>query len=115
MVTPATTAYRIPIVETSVAVATPSTTAQRIRNGSNKAGSAIRTARPIAAGRVRGLAGTVSPRTLMNVSNARTAANTTAGMRPAAKRLAIDMPVTEPKVIRTRLGGIVSAIAAEEA
>ena len=37
------------MVETSVAVATPSTTAARIRNGSASAGSAMRKARPICA------------------------------------------------------------------
>ena len=32
--------YTMPIVDTSVAVATPSTTAKRITNGSSSAGSA---------------------------------------------------------------------------
>ena len=40
-------------------------------------------------------------------------AATSAGMRPAVKSAAIETPVTEPMMISTRLGGIVSAIAAE--
>ena len=38
-----------------------------------------------------------------------------AGKRPAVKSAAIEVPVTEPMMISTRLGGIVSAIAAEPA
>ncbi len=42
------------------------------------------------------------------------AASSTAGISPAVNSAAMEIPVTEPKVISTRLGGIVSAMAAEE-
>ena len=42
-------------------------------------------------------------------------AATSAGSRPPVNRPAIDTPVTEPMVISTRLGGMVSDIAPEAA
>src|SRR5579885_2194269 len=38
-----------------------------------------------------------------------------AGSNPAVKSAAIETPVTEPMMMRTKLGGIVSAIAPEDA
>src|SRR5664280_3757107 len=42
-------------------------------------------------------------------------ANTSAGNRPPLNNAAIETPVTEPMEIRTRLGGIVSDIAPDDA
>ena len=52
----------MPIVETSVAVATPSTTATRMMTGSASAGSATRRARPISGARARRTWDRSSPR-----------------------------------------------------
>src|ERR1700730_19267893 len=96
-----------PTVETSVAVATPPMTAARITNGRVRPGTAITKVRvirdtgarvpaPISAPRERNQATTTSPR-----------ARTNAGNKPPVNRATIEMLVTEPIVISTRLGGIV--------
>ena len=107
----------MPIVDTSVAVATPSTTAQRMTNGSDdrrqrgeERAADVRRSSGARIGRRR-----LRPRPDEDHQRRATGASTSAGIRPAVNRLAIEMPVTEPSVISTMLGGIVSAIAAEEA
>ena len=104
----------MPMVETSVAVATPSTTAARITNGSASAGSAITNAAsrpraPLRARHVRrsSLASSATTRRRNSAS-----ASTSAGNRPPVNSAAIDTPVTEPMVISTRLGGMVSGLRA---
>ena len=100
------------MVETSVAVATPSTTAARITNGSTSAGSAIRKVRAISRLPARGgprpdpRCGSASARR----SRAGTP-STTPGSSPPVNSAAIDTPVTEPMVMSTRLGGMVSVCA----
>ena len=90
-------------------------TAKRITKGRVRPGTAIRKARshlftggrappPVSARRERNQATTTN-------ANAATAA----GNRPPVNRAAIEMLVTEPIVISTRLGGIVSDIALEVA
>ena len=102
----------MPMVDTSVAVATPSTTAARMTNGSASAGSAIRKARPISraaraphVGQV--LAAVAPPHHARRASTP----STTPGSRPPVNSAAIETPVTEPMVISTRLGGMVSVCA----
>ena len=99
----------MPMVETSVAVATPSTTAARITKGSASAGSAMTKVRPISRQVARRtwrqvLAAIAPP----DDATQSISPSTTPGSRPPVKSAAIETPVTEPMVMRTRLGGIVS-------
>ena len=98
----------MPIVETSVAVATPPTTAARMTNGRAMAGSAMRNAHPIWLGvarrDVREVFVPVSPPN----HEAECDCEHDAGSKPPVKSAAIETPVTEPMVMRTRLGGMVS-------
>src|SRR5271170_9890 len=98
----------MPIVETSVAVATPLTTAARITKGSAKAGSAATKLRQMTAeGARRSRAGT-SFLHRRQTTNANTHASTTPGSMPPVKSADMETPVTEPMVISTIEGGIVS-------
>ena len=100
------------MVETSVAVATPSTTAARIRNGSTSAGSAIeKSARDLALAGAAGLPGCLAAGSASARQSTAEIASTTLGSRPPVNSAAIDTPVTEPMVMRTRLGGMVSVCA----
>ncbi len=101
----------MPMVETSVAVATPSTTAARITNGSASAGSATRRLRPICDQPARSTLLRSSRRYRNRTTKPSATASTTPGSRPPVNRAAIDTPVTEPMVISTRLGGTVSVCA----
>ena len=105
----------MPIVLTSVAVAMPSTTAKRIRNGRISAGIATRKARPIAACWRGQLAARRSAACARQAMPARPSANTSAGSSPPVNSPAMLTPVTEPMVISTSEGGIVSLIAPEAA
>ena len=95
------------MVETSVAVATPSMTELRMTKGSasaagRSAGSAdLRF--PARAGR-----GRVSARDRHHTTAQSATPSTAPGNRPPVNSAAIDIPVTEPRVMRMRLGGIVS-------
>ena len=102
----------MPIVDTSVAVATPSTTAARITKGSASAGSAIGTRGRSCAGS-RALHMAAGPRGGCATTPARRASrpSTTPGSSPPVNRAAIETPVTEPMVMSTRLGGMVSVCA----
>ncbi len=99
------------MVETSVAVATPSTTAPRIRKGSASAGKATTRLRAITAAGAR--AGTARSllRARFQTTAHSTSPTTKPGSNPPVNRAAIDTPVTEPMVIRIRLGGTVSVCA----
>src|SRR5215472_14076347 len=101
----------MPIVDTSVAVATPSTTAARIKNGSARAGSATTKLRAISRVVARLTLLRSSPRYLQRITKHNKHASTTAGKSPPVKSAAIETPVTEPMVMRTKLGGIVSVCA----
>ena len=101
------------MVETSVAVATPSITAVRITNGSSSEGNAIASSRSFSRPPVR--APCASSRQRNHATAASTSASTAPGSRPPVNSAAIDTPVTEPMVISTRLGGIVSLIAPDAA
>ncbi len=103
------------MVETSVAVAMPSTTAARMTKGSTSAGSAMTQARPTWRGEARLTPERSSPRERSQATATSASASTSAGKSPPVKSAAIEMPVTEPMVISTRLGGIVSDIAPEAA
>ncbi len=102
-----------PTVDTSVAVAMPSTTAARMRKGKASAGRAMTKARNICRGVARRTPVRLSPRVRKPATMTRASAPTSAGSSPPVKSAAIDTPVTEPMVMRTRLGGIVSLIAPE--
>src|SRR5262249_44050256 len=52
-----------------------------------------------------------SPRYLQRITKHNKHASTTAGKSPPVKSAAIETPVTEPMVMRTKLGGIVSVCA----
>ncbi len=104
------------MVETSTAVATPSTTAARMRNGRISAGIAITKARAdLGAGGalahdeivVRPSGTTRRPRAPAQAP--------AAGSSPPVNSAAIETLATEPITISTTLGGIVSAIAPEAA
>ncbi len=99
------------MVETSVAVATPSTTAARITNGSASAGNAIANSFRFWRHGVRGTPLRSSPRLRHPTTVHRIRPSTSAGSRPPVNSAAIDTPVTEPMVISTRLGGTVSVCA----
>ena len=105
----------MPMVETSVAVATPSTTAARISSGSSSAGMASTRRRPISRGVARRADELSSRRERHQASPTSTAATTRAGSKPPANKAEIETPVTEPIMISTRLGGMVSLIAADAA
>ena len=101
------------MVETSTAVATPSTTAARISIGRISAGIAIRNALAISAPVARWRATTSPARN--HATTASASASTSAGRSPPVNSAAIDTLATEPITISTTLGGIVSAIAPEVA
>src|SRR3954451_7733880 len=103
----------MPMVETSVAVATPSITAVRIRNGSTSAGTATTKALPMIGQGGRVTPARFSPRPRQRATSARAMASTSAGISPPVNSAAIDTPVTEPMVISTSDGGIVSLMAPE--
>ena len=96
------------MVETSVAVATPSITAARITNGSTIAGSAASRVEPISRGEGRLNRDRSSPRLRHHTTRQRMAPTTSPGSSPPVNNAAIETPVTEPTVISTRLGGMVS-------
>ena len=103
----------MPMVETSVAVAIPPITAPSTRNGSSSAGTAMKNFRRIAAA-----AGRAAPRSRSWPDRTKTMAAmekaaTAAGSSPPVNSAAMDTPVTDPMMITTRLGGIVSPIAPE--
>src|SRR6516164_2241691 len=110
---PTTKVYTTPMVDTSVAVATPSTTADRMTNRSAMAGNANKNARAISARVARTTFVTSSRRLFAQTTAANAIAPTIAGTNPLVNSEAIETPVTEPIVISTTLGGIVSDIAAE--
>ena len=101
----------MPMVETSVAVATPSITELRMTNGRASAGSAITKLQPISRRPARGGSGRVSLRERHHTTAQSASPSTAPGSRPPVNSAAIDMPVTEPSVIRMRLGGMVSVCA----
>src|SRR5450830_1325572 len=94
----------MPMVETSVAVATPSTTAVRITKGSSKAGTAMANVFSTRLGGARVVA-TWSDPARHQATTASTMARTKAGMMPAVNSAAMDIPVTEAMAIRTSEGG----------
>src|SRR6185369_8128413 len=100
----------MPIVDTSVAVATPSTTAARMMNGSAIAGAAITKPQAIdfAAGRLTALVS--SPRARHHTTTPSASPITMAGTTPPANSAAIETLAVAPTVMSTRLGGIVSDI-----
>src|SRR4051812_6988300 len=98
----------MPTVATSVAVATPSTTAPRMTRGSDKAGTAMRNSLKISFLLAFFKTAGALALDLKYTTTASAAASTSAGMMPPVKSDEIDTPTTEPMVISTRLGGIVS-------
>ncbi|MET4762454.1 hypothetical protein ABH975_005535 [Bradyrhizobium ottawaense] len=98
----------MPMVETSVAVATPSTTAARMTKGSAIAGIAMTKARPISLPVARFTCDRSSPRYRHQTTAQRPMASTMPGSSPPVNNAAIDTPVTEPMVIKTSDGGMVS-------
>src|SRR5215470_15063268 len=80
----------MPIVDTSVAVATPSTTAARIKNGSARAGSATTKLRAISRVVARLTLLRSSPRYLQRITKHNKHASTTAGKSPPVKSAAIE-------------------------
>ena len=105
----------MPMVETSVAVATPPTTAQRINTGKARTGSATSSNRKIAraGGRTRPDGG--SARARNHTTTAIAIAKTRPGISPPVNRSAIETDVTVPIVISTRDGGMVSLMAPDAA
>ncbi len=92
----------MPMVETSVAVATPSTTAARITNGSAAPAARRRSSRAISAPATRGVAAQVLACGSATRRRRRAPApSTTAGSMPPVNSAAIETPVTEPIVIST--------------
>ena len=96
----------MPMVETSVAVAMPSTTAARMTNGSARAGKAI--SKLLAISLTLALAAGVAERLRRATTKHSPTASTRLGTRPPVNNAAIDTPVTEPMVISTMEGGTVS-------
>ena len=72
-------------------------------------------AMPISRNVARFASSTLSPRERHKMTTSKQIAASNAGTSPAVKSAPIDTPVTEPIMISTRLGGIVSAIAPAEA
>ena len=98
----------MPMVETSVAVATPSTTAARMTKGSASAGRAITRSLRISAFGARRAEDVSSARRRHATTAHSPTASTRPGSNPPVNNDAIDTPVTEPMVISTMEGGIVS-------
>ena len=71
--------------------------------------------RDLAAGGARAAAEVLVRASATRRTTASASASTSAGSRPPVNSAAIDTPVTEPMVISTRLGGMVSDIAPEAA
>jgi len=105
----------MPTVLTSVAVAIPPTTNQRIKSGNARPGSATRNARAIALPEARSARCVWSPRARTNETISSAIEAIAAGSRPAVNRSRMDTVAIVPTMISTRLGGIVSAIAPEVA
>ena len=103
------------MVLTSVAVATPSTTAERMTKGSSKAGMATRKPRQTTRAGVRGTATWFSRMAARRAIQARTKARKRPGRRPAVNSPAMETLVTEPITISTMEGGMVSLMAPEAA
>ena len=86
----------------------------RISTGSMSAGSATSKVRPTTL-----IGARLKPRAISalrkRASTASSTASTTPGRMPPVNSAAIEMPATEPMVISTSEGGIVSAIAPEAA
>ena len=101
----------MPMVDTSVAVATPSTTAARIRNGSAIPGAAITAHIAITRGLARVTPVRSSVRDRHHTTTHKASASTSAGSSPPVNSAAIDTLHTEPMVISTSDGGMVSLIA----
>src|SRR4051812_9227611 len=110
---PSAAVYTTPTVETSVAVATPSITAARITNGSVSPGIAMTNVRTISDTGARGPPPGSMWRGRDQPPTTSAPAATAAGNSPPVNSAVIDTLVTEPMVISTRLGGIVSDIALE--
>src|SRR5580693_10167477 len=105
-----------PTVETPVAVAIPLMTKKRITKGSDRPGTAMTKVRTISATGARAPAPTSELRERHQATTTSASAATKAGNRPPVNSAAIDSPgTTDPIVISTRLGGIVSDIALEVA
>ncbi len=100
------------MVETSVAVATPSVTAPRTRKGRTSAGAAIISALPIIASGARRTPSSASPRAFQRAAMARISSRKKATTKPLAKSAAIEIPATEPMTMSTIEGGTVSAMIA---
>src|SRR3954462_62040 len=100
------------MVDTSVAVAIPSTTALRMTSGSSSAGRATTKLRPICAA-VGAATAAVAGAARQRATPPSAADRTSAGNGPPVNSAATETSVTDPIVISTRLGGIVSDIAAE--
>src|ERR1700689_2469646 len=112
---PSTAVYTTPTVDTSVAVAMPRTTKKRITKGSVRPGTAIRNVRSITPAEARTRSPTSSDRERHHATTTRAIAATNAGNRPPVNNAEIETFVTDPMVISTRLGGIVSDIALDVA
>src|SRR6516162_8274456 len=90
-------------------------TAARITNGKVRPGTAITKVRAISISGARVPAPVSSRRARNQATTTRPSAATNAGNKPPVNSATIEMLVTEPIVISTRLGGIVSDIALEVA
>src|SRR5471032_1492139 len=101
----------MPMVETSVAVATPSTTAVRMMIGSASAGSATISALPMSVRLVFFTPLMSSWRVWYRTTAPISSKPTKAGIRPPTNKAVIDTPVTDPTVINTMLGGMVADMA----
>ena len=93
----------------------PFTTAVRITKGRINAGTATTNARQISRVGGRRTPARVSLRLRHRAMRARASASTAAGSKPPVNSAAIDTPVTEPMVISTSDGGIVSLMAPDAA
>ena len=103
------------MVDTSVAVATPSTTAARMTKGKNSAGIATTKLRATRAAGARATPARFSRPAERRATSASTIARNRPGSSPAVNSPAMDTLVTEPITISTMEGGIVSLIAPEAA
>ena len=103
------------MVLTSVAVATPSTTAPRITNGSSSAGIATTKVRHTSRPGARSTPDRSSRPAARRAIRPSTQARNKPGSSPAVNSPAIDTDVTDPITISTMEGGIVSLMAPEAA
>src|SRR5262245_1347408 len=93
----------------------PRTTKHRMTNGSVRPGTAIRNVRSINDAGARAVPDVSSVRDRHQATTTRPRAATNAGNSPPVKSAEIETFVTDPIVISTRLGGIVSDIALDVA